>query len=552
MKTRWSVFRRIFAAFRSDRGGNVAITFAFATIPLIIAVGSAVDFSRANSVKAAMQAALDSTALMLSKDAATLTQDQMNTKAYEYFTSLFTRPEATNIVVGATYSTGTGTSLVINASVDMPTKFMGIVGYNTFHINDSSTAKWGYQRLRVALVLDNTGSMNSDGKIGALKTATKNLLTQLQSAVGVDGDVYVSIIPFSKDVNVGSSNFGASWIYWDDAGQTDNNSWDAKNGSCSPSGPSPRSACLAQPNCSLTAYTDSNSCTSNGVCSISTLTSQNTCTCTIGCTNPGQTTSSSCTGDNACTKPQYTSRGSCQSNGGIWGKGTWGAGVWTIGVWTTYAWTPKAHNSTNWNGCISDRGNTTGPSASNYDQNITAAGGTDDSKFPAEQFSGCVQPMMGLNYDWSAMATMVDNMVATGNTNQPIGLVWGWQSLVGGAQLTAPALDPNYQYQQIVILLTDGLNTQNRWTSSQTSIDNRMYDSSGNGTCKNMKAAGITIYTIQVNTGSPGDPVSTMLQNCASNTFGTTDHYYMLTSADQIVTTFNKIGENLTKLRIAY
>ena len=36
----------------------------------------------------------------------------------------------------------------------------------------------------------------------------------------------------------------------------------------------------------------------------------------------------------------------------------------------------------------------------------------------------------------------------------------------------------------------------------------------GSGTCANIKAAGITIYTIQVNTG--GDPTSTLLQNCAS------------------------------------
>ena len=45
-----------------------------------------------------------------------------------------------------------------------------------------------------------------------------------------------------------------------------------------------------------------------------------------------------------------------------------------------------------------------------------------------------------------------------------------------------------------------------------------MYDSSnsGAGTCANIKAAGVTIYTIQVNTG--GDPTSTLLQNCASAT----------------------------------
>ena len=72
-----------------------------------------------------------------------------------------------------------------------------------------------------------------------------------------------------------------------------------------------------------------------------------------------------------------------------------------------------------------------------------------------------------------------------------------------------------------------------------------MYNSSGTGTCANIKAAGITIYAIQVNTG--GDPTSTLLQNCASSS----DKFFLLTSANQIITTFNTIGTNLTKLRIA-
>lgn len=145
--------------------------------------------------------------------------------------------------------------------------------------------------------------------------------------------------------------------------------------------------------------------------------------------------------------------------------------------------------------------------------------------------------MMGLNYDWSSMNNLVDDLSPNGNTNQPIGLVWGWQSLVGGGPLTAPALEPGYDYQQVIILLSDGLNTENRWSSSQSSIDARMYDPSNTkGTCANIKATGITIYTIQVDTG--GDPTSTLLQNCASST----NKFYLLTSANQIVSAFNDIG----------
>jgi hypothetical protein len=91
-----------------------------------------------------------------------------------------------------------------------------------------------------------------------------------------------------------------------------------------------------------------------------------------------------------------------------------------------------------------------------------------------------------------------------------------------------------------IILLSDGFNTQNRWSTSETTIDTRQTT-----LCNNVKAAGITIYTIQVNTG--GDPTSSVLQSCAS----TADKFFMLTSANQVLTAFNTIAAQLSKLRIS-
>src|SRR5690606_18782536 len=97
----------------------------------------------------------------------------------------------------------------------------------------------------------------------------------------------------------------------------------------------------------------------------------------------------------------------------------------------------------------------------------------------------------------------------------------------------------------------DGLNTQDRWYGNgaqvSTSVDKRMYDSTKNGagTCANAKAAGITIYTIHVNTG--GDPTSTLLQNCASGS----DKFTEIKTANQLISTFQSIGTALSKLRIA-
>ena len=156
---------------------------------------------------------------------------------------------------------------------------------------------------------------------------------------------------------------------------------------------------------------------------------------------------------------------------------------------------------------------------------------------------------MGLSYDWTAMNTLVDNLYPLGATNQPIGLVWGWQSLVGGGPLTMPPKDSSYTYNSTIVLLSDGLNTLDRWygngSSTNTSVDQRMYESVAIGTCANIKASGVTIYTVQVNTG--GDPRSTLLQNCASGT----DKFWMVTTANGIGTVFNQIGTSLSKLRIA-
>src|SRR6185503_12874176 len=137
-------------------------------------------------------------------------------KGSAYFLAMFNRPEAKNLTVTSTYTTTGGSQLLITASASVDSSFMKIMGYPQLNIGTTATVKWGNSRLRVALVLDNTGSMSSAGKMTALKTATNNLLTQLRNAATNNGDVYVSIIPFVKDVNVDSSNKSATWIDWSD------------------------------------------------------------------------------------------------------------------------------------------------------------------------------------------------------------------------------------------------------------------------------------------------------------------------------------------------
>src|SRR5215470_14231349 len=212
--------------FRQDIDGSILPIFALLLAPLLALTGMAIDYTRANSANMRFQAALDATALAISSSAPSMTQSQLNTQANAIFSAMFNDPNAVTSPITATYSTTNGPQVLLSGSATVNTLFTKLPPISVSHlpISSSSTITWGNSRLRVALVLDNTGSMADSGKIGALQTATKNLLSQLKAAATNNGDVYVSIIPFVEDVNVGATSYSASWIDWTD--------WDANNGTC--------------------------------------------------------------------------------------------------------------------------------------------------------------------------------------------------------------------------------------------------------------------------------------------------------------------------------
>jgi Flp pilus assembly protein TadG len=434
--------------------GNIAVTFAVALVPILGFVGAAIDYTRANSARSSMQAALDSTALMLSKDLSdgTITTSQITAKAQAYFTALYTNPDGKvtqPVIATYTASSSMGSTIQVNASGSVTTDFLKMVDVPSISFTNSSTAAWGNVRMRVAMALDNTGSMADDGKMPAMQKAAKALVDQLSALEKTKGDIYISIIPFAKDVNVDASNYNQSWIDWTD--------WDAANGTCN-------------------SYNWWSGCTS---------------------------------------------------------------------------WTPKSHDK--WTGCVTDRDQ-------DYDTKNTAPTNS-ATRFPAEEYvsgnekycksgnSPYLQPIMALSYDWAALKKKIGDMEPTGNTNQSIGMAWAWMSLTQSDPLNAPPKDSNYTYKDAIILLSDGLNTQNRWYSNAAQIDARQKT-----LCENLNAKDpitklplYTVYTIQVNTGKPADAVSTVLKNCASDE----SKFYTITSVDQTAAVFNSIGTSLSKLRVA-
>jgi hypothetical protein len=202
-----------------------------------------------------------------------------------------------------------------------------------------------------------------------------------------------------------------------------------------------------------------------------------------------------------------------------------------------HTWIKNARDT--WKGCVTDRD-------MDYDtKNTTPGTGTPATLFRPEQYASCSAPLMELTYNWDALKTKIDALNPSGNTNQGIGLVWAFQALTA-SPFTIPPKDPLYKYTDVIILMSDGLNTQNRFSTSQTAIDAREAI-----TCTNAKDAGIVIFSVQVNTG--GDPTQTVMKNCASKVTDLPpgEKFFELKSANQLISTFNSIGTALSNLRIA-
>jgi Mg-chelatase subunit ChlD len=388
-----------------------------------------------------MQGALDASALMLSKDAESLSADALSQKSSEYFNAQFIRPEANGVQVSQQFSSPQQGSfaLKLTASGSINTLFTRLLGQSQIEFSASSEVLWGIKKLNLALVLDNTGSMGSSNKMTNLKIAAHNLLTTLKNAAKTPGDIKVAIVPFATDVNVGTGNYQASWIYWDDTAKSDNESWDANNGTCS--------------------------------------------------------------------KTSYKKRSTCKSNGGTW--------------------TPNNH--TTWNGCVWDR------DQNNDVANTVPLFGAPATLFRAHQASACSASMMPLSEDWTALNAKIDDMTPTGYTNVTIGMAWGYQLLSPVEPFNAPSPAPDLD--KVVVILTDGTNTQNRWTSSATAIDARTQKA-----CDNIKAADIKVYTVRVIDGN-----ASLLQGCASKL----SMYYDVQDANQLNNVFSSIAQNLANLRIA-
>jgi len=129
------VLTRVVARFRSflsRNDGSVLPMLALLTLPLMGAVGAAIDYSRANSVKANLQASLDSALVAGAKDgSANWTQ-----KALDMFNANVVPKGSVVAAPSFTQTSGGGYAATVHATLN--TDFFGVFGVSSLQISVSS------------------------------------------------------------------------------------------------------------------------------------------------------------------------------------------------------------------------------------------------------------------------------------------------------------------------------------------------------------------------------------------------------------------------------
>ena len=194
--------------FLRDQRGGVALIFALSIVPMVMFVGSAIDFSMTQMTRSRVAHALDSAML------AAATRPPMTNADLQAFIT------AQMAAILGTKTTGWSVDAVAqnDGTIDVtvkgaqPTTLMKIANFDSMNYNISAEVIRTDRKVELALVLDNTGSMNGGGKIGALRDAANALVDVMYSGEGAADNVRIALVPFVTSVNIRTGGFSMDWM----------------------------------------------------------------------------------------------------------------------------------------------------------------------------------------------------------------------------------------------------------------------------------------------------------------------------------------------------
>lgn len=181
--------------FRRVEDGSLTV-FAFVLFMLMVMMGGlAVDLMRFEATRTTLQNTLDRATLASASLTQTLDPESV---VYDYFdkSGLSDYLSGVTVVEGLNFR-----NVTADASAASQPFFMQLIGQTELNAKGHSMAEQRVNNVEIVLVLDVSGSMNSDSKLTNLKTAAKEFVDTVLSS-DAEQKISVGIVPFNGQVNL--------------------------------------------------------------------------------------------------------------------------------------------------------------------------------------------------------------------------------------------------------------------------------------------------------------------------------------------------------------
>jgi Flp pilus assembly protein TadG len=533
-----------FLNFIGDKRGSVAITFALASTSLVMVIGCAIDYSRATSLRASLQAVTDSAVLAQVRQAAVLSDANLRTATQNQLNAAFPYGPVTitTFTVGATR-----TDLQLVTSAASQNTFMKAFGRNTLTVSATSYGRVGNDTFEIAIVIDNSGSMATSAggasKMQSAKDAANQLIDIMMTSKAA-GRTKMSVVPFTLVVNIGSTYSTASWM---DTQAKSSIHWTPKGNIDKPTG----------------AYIDKTRFdlfTAMGVA-------------WGGCVEMRPDAWG--TNDAAPTTAQPDSLfvpmaapdepDDSSSYGGGW------SGGWSGGSSSSSYTYPNNYLNDNPYSCSGTDVTTSTQYAKAQSKvcKYISPSGKNLSGGRGPNYNCTAQALTRLSTSTTTLHAAINAMTANGNTNLVEGFMWGWRTLSPNQPFADGRAYTTGGNRKIIVLLTDGMNMWGSASNHNLSLysafgyygNNRLgtgavdeataralMDAKTKEACTNAKASGVSVYTVGFSVSTePIDAAGlSLLKDCA-----TADSMaFVANNSSQIVTVFQKIADDLGNLRL--
>ncbi|KFB09566.1 TadE/TadG family type IV pilus assembly protein [Nitratireductor basaltis] len=547
---------RVMRSFLSDRAGNFAMMTAIAAVPLVGAAGLAVDYATMSRTRAELQQALDAAVLAVAQKGEDISDAQAREIARAYMTGNLKNVYRDLEIVRE------GTSVSMRANVDTDLSFGGIFGIDKQKVGAAATADLAYASYEVALVLDTTGSMRG-GKLQSMKDAVTGMIDDMSSQVRDPEKLKFSLVPFATFVNVGPEHAPE----FDDKGKMKKKTgapWLDLKGKAD----FPQLELLPK----VSRFELYHHLGQEWKGCVETRFPTRKGAHDVDDTEPGKDKNSYFTPTFAIDEPDDTL-----------GKGRWATDYYennyidanrlidALNPLDASDKTKKLKLEEKYEArhLLLGLGLGFGDDDDDDDRGIPGGGRLeiDDTGGKGPNFRCTVKPLTPLTSNYADLKLKVRQFEADGTTNILEGVAWGQRVLSPHEPFTEGS-DPqgaDGKVEKIMVVLTDGANNfgnnSRPFGSSYSSfgylvegrlgvvggsgVTRKMMDDKTLEACTNAKEDGTIIYTIRLE--EPDRATGDMLQRCASSPA----HFFDAPSRSQLKNVFERIGEDIVKLRLS-